>query len=44
VCEQAFSFSKLWIMAAQFELRQLNLDAARKMLGQAIGTLPAPIL
>jgi hypothetical protein len=35
-----FSFSKIWIMAAQFEIRQKNLAAARKILGQAIGRAP----
>lgn len=27
-------------MAAQFEVRQLRLDAARKILGMAIGMCP----
>ena len=35
-----FTFSKIWIMAAQFEIRSLRLDAARKILGTAIGMCP----
>ncbi|KAL6885854.1 hypothetical protein ACP4OV_010115 [Aristida adscensionis] len=35
-----FSFSKVWIMAAQFEVRQKNLAAARRILGNAIGVAP----
>ena len=35
-----FTFSKIWIMAAQFEIRQYRLDAARKILGMAIGMCP----
>lgn len=31
---------QIWIMAAQFEVRQLRLDAARKILGMAIGMCP----
>ncbi|GAB4816800.1 hypothetical protein N2152v2_003846 [Parachlorella kessleri] len=37
---RAFTFSKIWIMAAQFEIRQMRLDAARKILGMAIGMCP----
>ncbi|KAL4860107.1 Crooked neck-like protein 1 [Chlorella vulgaris] len=37
---RAFTFGKIWIMAAQFEIRQLRLDAARKILGMAIGMCP----
>ena len=36
----AFSFSKIWILAAKFEIRQKRLDAARKILGTAIGLAP----
>lgn len=36
----AFTFAKVWIMAAQFEIRQLRLDAARKIMGTAIGMCP----
>jgi crooked neck len=32
-----FTFTKLWVMAAHFEVRQKDLSAARKLLGQAIG-------
>ena len=32
-----FSFSKIWILFAKFEIRRKNLDKARKILGQAIG-------
>ncbi|XP_047326211.1 crooked neck-like protein 1 [Impatiens glandulifera] len=35
-----FSFSKIWLMAAKFEIRQLNLKAARQILGNAIGRWP----
>ena len=28
---KAFSFSKIWVMAAQFEVRQKRLDAARRV-------------
>jgi crooked neck len=35
-----FSFSKIWILAAKFEIRAKRLDAARKILGTAIGLAP----
>ncbi|MQL94752.1 hypothetical protein Taro_027432, partial [Colocasia esculenta] len=35
-----FSFAKIWLMAAQFEIRQMNLPAARRILGNAIGMAP----
>lgn len=35
-----FSFAKIWLMAAEFEIRQKNLRGARKILGQAIGMAP----
>ncbi|KAL9624837.1 MAG: hypothetical protein Q9160_000883 [Pyrenula sp. 1 TL-2023] len=35
-----FTFSKIWIMKAQFEVRQMQLQAARKAMGQAIGMCP----
>lgn len=38
--QRKFSFSKIWLMAAQFEIRQLNIDRARKILGSAIGKAP----
>ena len=37
---KTFSFSKVWILAAQFEIRQKNLKGARKMYGMAIGMAP----
>ncbi|EGG14513.1 HAT repeat-containing protein [Cavenderia fasciculata] len=35
-----FSFSKIWIMYANFEIRQLQLQSARQILGQALGLAP----
>jgi crooked neck len=35
-----FTFAKIWLMKAQFEIRQMELQAARKTLGQAIGMCP----
>ncbi|CAG8712942.1 7224_t:CDS:2, partial [Cetraspora pellucida] len=35
-----FTFAKMWLLYAQFEVRQLNLQAARKTLGNAIGICP----
>lgn len=35
-----FTFSKIWLMYAQFEIRCMNLMTARKALGQAIGICP----
>ena len=32
-----FTFAKIWLLKAHFEVRQMNLPAARKTLGQAIG-------
>ena len=37
---QKFTFAKIWILRAQFHIRQGNLSAARKTLGQAIGRCP----
>jgi len=37
---QSFTFAKIWIMAAQFEVRQHRLDAARKIFGMSIGLCP----
>ena len=31
---------QIWIYAAHFETRQMNLSAARKLLGTAIGMCP----
>ncbi|KAF2452389.1 pre-mRNA-splicing factor CLF1 [Lineolata rhizophorae] len=35
-----FTFAKVWLLRAQFEIRQMQLAAARKTLGQAIGMCP----
>lgn len=35
-----FTFGKIWIMAAQLEIRARRLDAARKIMGTAIGMCP----
>jgi crooked neck len=40
VPHKQFTFAFVWLMAAKFELRQLNLAAARKTLGTAIGKCP----
>ena len=42
VPHKLFSFSSIWTMFAHFELRQRNLDAARSILGNAIGRAPKP--
>jgi crooked neck len=36
----SFTFSKVWVMAAHFEVRQKNLKGARKILGTAVGKCP----
>lgn len=35
-----FTFAKVWVLFAQFEVRQGQLQAARKVLGRAIGMCP----
>lgn len=35
-----FTFSKIWLLYAQFEIRQKNMSLARKILGTAIGRCP----
>ncbi|XP_038072799.1 crooked neck-like protein 1 [Patiria miniata] len=35
-----FTFAKVWLMFAHFEIRQKNLSLARKILGAAIGKCP----
>ena len=35
-----FTFAKIWLLKAQFEVRQMQLQNARKTLGQAIGMCP----
>lgn len=37
---KVFTFSKIWLLFAQFEIRQKNLTAARKILGTSIGMCP----
>ncbi|KAI6037551.1 hypothetical protein EDC04DRAFT_2701994 [Pisolithus marmoratus] len=44
VPHKQFTFAKLWIMAARFELRRLDLPAARKILGAGIGLCPKEAL
>ncbi|KAK8803532.1 hypothetical protein WA158_001226 [Blastocystis sp. Blastoise] len=39
-----FTFAKIWIMYAKFEIRQNDLPQARKILGRAIGMCPKPKL
>jgi len=34
---EEFSFTKIWVMYAHFEVRQRDVTAARKVMGQAIG-------
>lgn len=40
VPHQIFTFSKVWVMYAQFYIRCKNLDQARKVFGTAIGKCP----
>ena len=35
-----FTFAKVWLLKAQFEIRQMQIQNARKTLGQAIGMCP----
>lgn len=37
-----FTFSKVWIQYAHFEVRRQNVDKARKIMGAAIGASPKP--
>lgn len=39
-----FTFAKLWLMFAKFEVRRLDLAVARKILGAAIGMCPKEAL
>eukprot|EP00055_Hartaetosiga_balthica_P000607 m.137015 g.137015 ORF g.137015 m.137015 type:complete len:655 (+) comp11171_c0_seq1:61-2025(+) len=39
-----FTFAKVWLLAAQFEIRQHDLTAARKILGKSLGMCPKPKL
>ncbi|KAF8060855.1 hypothetical protein FPV67DRAFT_310231 [Lyophyllum atratum] len=40
VPHKQFTFAKLWLMFAKFEVRRLDLPAARKILGTSIGMCP----
>ncbi|EJU01644.1 TPR-like protein [Dacryopinax primogenitus] len=44
VPHKQFTFAKLWIQYARFEIRQLDLTTARKTLGAAIGMCPKEAL
>ncbi|KAL1746763.1 hypothetical protein HDZ31DRAFT_33503 [Schizophyllum fasciatum] len=44
VPHKQFTFAKLWLMFAKFEIRRLNLPQARKILGTAIGMCPKEAL
>jgi tetratricopeptide (TPR) repeat protein len=35
-----FTFAKIWLLYAQFEVRRLDITTARKILGRAIGICP----
>ncbi|EDQ85928.1 uncharacterized protein MONBRDRAFT_33965 [Monosiga brevicollis MX1] len=37
---KTFTFAKVWLYAAQFEIRQKNLKAARQLLGRSLGLCP----
>ena len=39
-----FTFGKIWLMFAQFEIRQKNISDARKIMGTSIGKCPKPKL
>ncbi len=41
---KSFSFSKVWVLYAQFEVRQRRVADARKILGTALGTAGKPKL
>lgn len=40
VPHQVFTFAKVWLQYAWFEIRQGNIDVARRALGQALGKCP----
>ncbi|KAF7311011.1 Pre-mRNA splicing factor [Mycena chlorophos] len=44
VPHKQFTFAKLWLMFAKFEIRRLDLQSARKILGTAIGMCPKEAL
>ena len=37
---RVFTFAKMWLMFAHFEVRQKNLPSARKVLGSSLGKCP----
>eukprot|EP00126_Sphaerothecum_destruens_P001087 Sdes_comp13110_c0_seq1m3054 len=37
---ESFTFAKIWLLYAQFEIRQLDVGSARKALGTALGKCP----
>lgn len=37
---KSFTFAKIWLLFAQFEIRQKNLQGARKVLGTSVGKCP----
>ena len=41
---KAFTFAKLWLMAAHAEVRGRDVGAARRLLGSALGMCPKPKL
>ena len=41
---ECFTFAKIWLLYAKFEIRQKDIKAARKALGMAIGRCPKPKL
>ncbi len=44
VPHKQFTFAKLWLLYSRFEVRRLDLPAARKILGTAIGMCPKEAL
>ncbi|EAU89336.1 pre-mRNA-splicing factor CLF1 [Coprinopsis cinerea okayama7 len=44
VPHKQFTFAKLWLMYAKFEVRRLELQSARRILGTAIGMCPKEAL
>ncbi|KAF8069179.1 pre-mRNA-splicing factor CLF1 [Lyophyllum atratum] len=44
VPHKQFTFAKLWVMFAKFEVRRLDLPAARRILGTGIGMCPKEAL
>jgi crooked neck len=44
VPHKEFTFAKLWIQFARFEVRRLDLTTARKIMGTSIGMCPKPAL